>query len=335
MDNAVVQKYKSSYTAAGKDLLIHTLVTGSSYYLLWYLRNSILSILTVPLLSLLLVKTFIIFHDCGHNSYTPSKTVNTILGSLLGSVVVTPYSWNFVHATHHVSSGRMNNEYGFAHMDVLATFNQYKHMSIAKKRLIQCIFSPYVLFPFVSNVLFMIYNRIYILNFLLVNCMNTPSLSYLLFDQLLHNLGIGLIMFAYYYCEILPHCLIATAISGTLGTLLFFNQHTYNTPYIVENEAWTMRESGLKGSSFIQIPWYLKYFTGGIEYHHIHHYNSKIPGYNLQALHEEVVQTSDVFDQVVKLSMRDCYKNMWLSVYDEDAKRYITFAEADTRLESK
>ena len=121
-------------------------------------------------------------------------------------------------------------------------------------------------------------------------------------------------------------------IGSSCGTLLFFNQHTFNPPYVVNNENWNMKDSGINGSSFIQIPYLLKYFTGNIEYHHIHHMNSKIPGYNLQAYHEEVVSKSNIFENVVKLSMNDCYNNLWLVLYDEDKTKYITFEEADTEI---
>jgi len=101
---------------------------------------------------------------------------------------------------------------------------------------------------------------------------------------------------------------------------------------VVSNKEWSYKDSGLVGSSFIQIPYFLKYFTMGIEYHHIHHMNAKIPGYNLHKYHEEVISKSNMFDNVVKLSMTDCYNNLWLVLYDEDKKRYITFAEADEEI---
>ena len=121
-------------------------------------------------------------------------------------------------------------------------------------------------------------------------------------------------------------------IFGFIIFSIFHNQHTYNPSYVIENEKWSQRDSGILGSSFIQIPYFLKYFFMGIEYHHIHHINSKIPGYNLQKYHEEVVSKSNMFDNVVKLSMKDCYNNLWLVLYDEDKKRYITFKEADEEI---
>jgi omega-6 fatty acid desaturase (delta-12 desaturase) len=114
-----------------------------------------------------------------------------------------------------------------------------------------------------------------------------------------------------------------------LGFILFHNQHTFNPPYIVNNESWNMKNSGLLGSSFIQIPIFLKYFSGGIEYHHIHHINAKIPGYNLQKYHEEVVSTSNLFDNIVKLSMVDCYNNLKLRLFSEKKNRYIRLDEVE------
>ena len=41
---------------------------------------------------------------------------------------------------------------------------------------------------------------------------------------------------------------------------IFHNQHTYNPSYVVKNEQWSQRDSGIFGSSFIQVPYFLKYF---------------------------------------------------------------------------
>jgi omega-6 fatty acid desaturase (delta-12 desaturase) len=175
-------------------------------------------------------------------------------------------------------------------------------------------------------------NRFHVLYFFIHKYVNIPSIPQLLAEQLFNNIGVAATLYMYYQLGILPHFLVSNFVMFSIGTILFFNQHTYNPPYITDSDSWSMRDSGLKGSSFIQIPWYLKYFTGGIEYHHIHHYNSKIPNYNLRTLHDEVVSTSNAFDTIVTLSMEDCYKNLWLSVYDEAANRFITFAEADERI---
>jgi omega-6 fatty acid desaturase (delta-12 desaturase) len=113
--------------------------------------------------------------------------------------------------------------------------------------------------------------------------------------------------------------------------MLFHSQHTFNPPYVVNNDSWNMKNSGLLGSSFVQVPYLLKYFTGGIEYHHIHHINSKIPGYNLQKYHEEVISKSTFFDNIVKLYMYDCYKNLKLRLYSEKHSKYIRLDEVENK----
>ena len=120
-----------------------------------------------------------------------------------------------------------------------------------------------------------------------------------------------------------------------IGMCLFHNQHTFNPPYVTDNKSWSKQDSGLKGSSFIQIPRYLKFFTYGIEYHHIHHMISTIPGYNLHLAHEYLENTEPGFKNIVKLSMKDCYNNLWLTLYDEESDRYISFKEADKMIKNK
>src|SRR6266487_7030962 len=54
------------------------------------------------------VRVFIIMHDCGHGSFTPSKLANDIIGNIAGLIVFTPYyHWRWEHAIHHTTSGNL------------------------------------------------------------------------------------------------------------------------------------------------------------------------------------------------------------------------------------
>ena len=135
-----------------------------------------------------------------------------------------------------------------------------------------------------------------------------------------------------YDFNIIYHYITISVIWMNVWGLIFHCFHTFNPSYVEVNPLWNQRNSGILGSGFIQIPVSLKYFFSGSVYHHIHHTNAKIPAYNLQKYHEEVVSKSNMFDNVVKLSMTDCYNNLWLVLYDEEKKKYITFAEADEEI---
>src|SRR5215213_5113380 len=71
---------------------------------------SVLAVLAVaPLAAGFLLRTYIMFHDCAHGSFLPSKRANAWMGRLLGVVVWTPYAkWKHDHAVHHATSGDLD-----------------------------------------------------------------------------------------------------------------------------------------------------------------------------------------------------------------------------------
>ncbi|HME03489.1 MAG TPA: fatty acid desaturase, partial [Solirubrobacteraceae bacterium] len=60
-----------------------------------------------------LVRTFILFHDCSHGSFLPSKRANEWLGVGLGLLVYSPFlRWRHDHAIHHATSGDLDRRGG-------------------------------------------------------------------------------------------------------------------------------------------------------------------------------------------------------------------------------
>ena len=333
-ESELFTKYKSSYKSAFLDLSLYTFLFSSSFYLLWLFRSTWLNVLTIPFMALMNTKTFIMFHDCGHGSYTPNKTLNYIIGSLLGVFVFTPFCWNYHHYNHHLTNGNINNNLNHKYNEtILHSLIEYKKMNRIMRFIYKIVRMPCVYYMFIQIVYFGIIQRMEVL----VHKINkrhpfSQSMQKILFDTTFSN--ISLLLFIYYLLkfEMLGIYLISTYFFAVIAMTTFHNQHTFNPPYVVNNEDWNTKNSGLLGSSFIQIPKYLKYFFSGIEYHHIHHINSKIPGYNLQKYHEDVVSKSSVFDNIVKLSMIDCYNNLSLVLYDETKNKYITCNEADEEI---
>jgi hypothetical protein len=53
-----------------------------------------------------LLRTYMVFHDCAHGSFLPSRRANVWLGTALGLVVFSPFqSWRHNHAVHHATAG--------------------------------------------------------------------------------------------------------------------------------------------------------------------------------------------------------------------------------------
>jgi omega-6 fatty acid desaturase (delta-12 desaturase) len=328
-------KYKSSYTSAFTDYSINIFLLITGHYILYRLKNNIFVYLFIPVMSLLNIKTFMSLHDCGHGSYTPNKTLNYIIGTFSGIITCTSsFNWCLDHHTHHLTAGAINNSYNYAFNETTRLkLSDYKSTSPIKKKLYKIILHPCVKFCLEPLVYYGLIQRfIYIIKKLKYKHKINESMLVIVFNHIINDCGIFVLLIMTNKIGTMSLFIMYIYISHIIGFLLFHNQHTFNPPYIVDWKEFNQRDSGLIGSSFILIPKYLKYFFGGIEYHHIHHMNSKIPGYNLHKYHEEVVGKSNMFVNVVKLSMTDCYNNLWLVSYDEEKKKYITFAEADKEI---
>ena len=109
------------------------------------------------------------------------------------------------------------------------------------------------------------------------------------------------------------------------GVLLFHWQHVFDSGYVRDASEWKIRNAAMQGSSIILVPEPLKYFTLGIEYHHIHHFRTRIPGYQIRECHETA--PAHAFDEVPVLSLREMWRSLFLQVWDDSTQSYATFAE--------
>jgi omega-6 fatty acid desaturase (delta-12 desaturase) len=233
------------------------------------------------------------------------------------------------HAVHHQTNGIIDNEQKFPFNETVSfTYSQYKRLNWFKRQLYKIVRHP-------VTVLLIGFLKFFVAeHFSFIRCGKyyNGDYSHLLFHQAFFSVSVILTQYIFYTMGVFMYYLFSFSVLAFIGFTIVHNEHTYNPSYVVGNDEWTYKDSGLSGSSFILVPRMFKYFIGGLEYHHIHHMNAKIPAYNLQAYHDEVVSKSNMFDNVVTLSVTDCYNNLWLTVYDEDKKRYITFAEADAAM---
>ena len=325
----IYNKYSATYSSSVLDLLKSCFFLGLSIFGVNYFKNSIVSLLTVPFLSLMLLRSFMIFHDCGHNSYTPNSELNYVIGTVLGTFLLSPYSWSSKHYLHHLANGNIENKYSYRWSETVQyTVKQYTELYSGYQLLYRFFRDPVMFFTVVPFFQFFIMARLYIFY---PNGYNyTTQQTYI--DCFINTIGIIVQQYIYYKYSIIIHYNIALYLTAIIGFILFHNQHTFNPAYIKKNSEWSIKESGLEGSSFITVPGCLKYFTMGIEYHHIHHCMTRIPGYNLQECHEYMSKNTKMFDNIVVLSMKDVWCNIFLTLYDESSGRYIGFTELENKV---
>ena len=292
---------------------------------LWALLqvDSVLS--TIAFLALLLpagalmVRLFILQHDCGHGSMFRSKHVNNWVGRTLGVFTLTPYDyWKRLHSSHHATSGDLERR-GKGDIDTL-TVNEYEAASRFEKLAYRLNRNPFVMFGLGPSYMFLLRHR------LPVGAMREGKTGWI--STLTTNAGILimsllLIVFVGMDAFLLIHLPIVI-IGATIGVWLFFVQHQYEATYWDKRPEWSHQDSALLGSSYYDLPKPIMWITGYIGIHHVHHLSSRIPFYQLP----NVLQAHPELLEIGRLKFMESLRCVRLALWDENNKLMISFRDA-------
>ncbi len=276
------------------------------------------ALLTLPAAGLLM-RLFMIQHDCGHGSFLPNKQGNDWLGRAIGVLTMTPYDhWRRSHAIHHASSGNLQRR-GIGDIDTL-TVSEYRARGLMARLRYRLYRNPLVMFGLGPLYTFVIENRLPF-GFMRIGWM--PWLS-----TMSTNIGIaiaaGLAMWFFgFWAFVLVH-LPTTVIAATAGVWLFYVQHQFEGTTWSEAHEWDVADSALHGSSHYDLPMPLRWFSANIGVHHVHHLSSRIPYYRLQ----QVLRDHPELRNVSRLTLWRSLACIRLALWDEAAQRMVSFREA-------
>jgi acyl-lipid omega-6 desaturase (Delta-12 desaturase) len=278
-----------------------------------------------PLLTLLLaipaagflVRVFVVFHDCAHGSMFPTRRANAWVGAVLGLFVLSPFRrWRHDHAVHHATSGDLDRR-GVGDV-VTLTVTEYRSRSWRGRLGYGLIRNPVVMFGLGPVFAMIVGPRI-------VARDARPRMrnSVLGTDVALAVLVAGL-CWLIGWRDLLIVWAPAALLAGSVGIWLFYVQHQFEDAYWQNGTDWSYADAAMRGSSYLKLPKVLQFFTGNIGLHHVHHLNSRIPNYNLQRAHD----AHPVFASVPTLSLWDGLRAVKFKLWDDQAGRLVTFAQA-------
>src|SRR5690606_4179798 len=108
--------------------------------------------------ALFLVRVFIIFHDCTHQSFFKNKKANRVLGTFTGILTHFAFSkWKRDHSIHHATSGNLDKR-GTGDVWIM-TVKEYQEASFGKRLWYRTYRNPIVMFGLGPLYLFLIQNR--------------------------------------------------------------------------------------------------------------------------------------------------------------------------------
>ena len=265
-----------------------------------------------------LVRTFIIMHDCAHGSFLPWRRVNEALGFVTGVLTLTPFAqWRRDHALHHASSGDLDRR---GHGDV-ATLTVREYLALSPMaRLKYRIFRHPAALLGVGPLHLMVNQRF--------RPRGTATGSKQLYSVWYTNIAILALIVAFSFLIGLKAVVLiylpAMYIAGAAGVWLFYVQHQFEETYWEPHQEWDYVTSAMRGSSHLDLPRVLRWFTGNIGLHHVHHLGPRIPNYNLQRCHNE----NPVFHQVTRITLAQAVSALRLSLWDEEQRKLVSFRQA-------
>jgi omega-6 fatty acid desaturase (delta-12 desaturase) len=284
------------------------------------LRVSVLLSLALVLpASGFLIRAFIVFHDCTHGSFLRSRRANNLLGGVIGLLVWLPFrGWQHEHAVHHATAGDLDRR-GIGDIKTL-TVAEYRALPSSRRIGYRLFRNPAVMFGLGWLLVLLlkprfvphgasrrIRNSVLGTNLLLAGIVGALCLTLGWRDYLLIQGPVFLV-------------------TGAVGIWLFYVQHQFEDTYWQAHADWRYDHAALQGSSYLKLPGLLRFFTGNIGFHHVHHLSVGIPNYNLQEAHEKTPR----LQAVPELRLADALRATRLKLWDEGSGRLVTFRDART-----
>jgi len=261
------------------------------------------------------VRTFIVFHDCGHGSFLPSKRANAYLGAVLGLLLFTPYAkWRHAHARHHATAGDLGRR-GVGDIRTM-TVAEYRAHSFGGRLAYRALRNPLVMLTVGPLFVMVIQPR-----FVGGGERSRLRRSVLGTDAALVALVGGLCWLLGWQAYLLVQGSVFL-LGGAAGVWLFYVQHQFEDTYWQSGGSWSYTDAALRGSSYLKLPRVLQFFTGNIGLHHVHHLSARVPNYHLQRAHDD----NAIFHNVPVLTLWQGMQAFRLKLWDPDRGRLVGFA---------
>ena len=277
----------------------------------WWWARAVASILA----ALILVRGFILYHDFMHGSILRGSRLARVIMWIFGLFLLTPpLSWRKSHNCHHANIGKT----AFSHV------GSFPVMSVEQWRAAGCWQRMYYRFARSALNIGLAYLTIFAFSITLEPLLRNPRRHW---DSLL-SIAVhgGAIVatwwfggfWAPFFAVILPF-----GLASMIGAYLFYAQHNSPDIRLIPDEEWSFHRAALASSSYIRLGRILRWITGDIGFHHVHHLNAGIPFYRLK----EAMVGIEAIDAsaVTSLMPRDILACLRLKLWDSRANRLVGF----------
>jgi len=293
-------------------LLIGSLV-GAALAPWWPLR------LAFSLLAaMFLVRTFITYHDYMHGAILSRSRVAWLLFRVYSALALTPPRyWKQSHNYHHGHVGQISiasvGAFPIMTTKMWAEASRSTRCSYRIERHPLTVLTGYV--------------TVFFFSICLLPLLKEPSRHW---DSALAMLGHAALITSLWifggFDLVFFVVLLPMTVASALGSYLFFAQHSFKRMHIISPDAWTYHRAAMESSSYMRLNRVMRWFTGNIGFHHIHHLNVRIPFYRLPETMDAIPELqAPLVTSLAPRDIRDCFQSC---LWDEDQQRMVSYREA-------
>jgi len=291
----------------------------AAMYGAWHLSIWLSLVLAVPAAGLV-VRLFIIQHDCGHGAYFRSSRANAIVGSICSLATFTPYAvWRRHHAAHHVMWNNLDHrDTGVDIYSRCLTVAEFAALPPRRRFLYRLSRHPVLIHLLVPPMVFLL---VYRLPFDTPKSWKRERRGVQFTNAALAVVFAGLILLLGWQ-RVVAVQLPVLAGASVVGVWLFSVQHRFEQSAWMRHADWSAFRAALHGCSYLRLPPILQWFTGNIGFHHIHHLLPRVPNYRLQACHEALLARQGT---VATLNLLDGLRAPSFALWDEGRQLMVPF----------
>jgi omega-6 fatty acid desaturase (delta-12 desaturase) len=282
--------------------------------------------LSVPLIAGASVRIFVLQHDCGHASLFRSKRANDAIGTMLSWWTGIPFEpWRTEHAWHHNHQGKLDKR-GVDRVNSPMTADEARQNPKAATLRSRFISLPTVM---VVGIWSLLIKRKRLVGFFPFR----PGFPNRIPDRAAQARGMLLTLAPYAAIHVSLYLALGTRVWGIIilgclagaagGALLFWVQHNFEPGFHAGGENWDFVRVAVEGSSYLRFGPVLRWFTGSIGLHHVHHLNPRIPNYRLESARRAIPALA----AVEPLSLADMRKTFTHVFWDEDRNVMVPIAD--------
>jgi omega-6 fatty acid desaturase (delta-12 desaturase) len=266
------------------------------------------------LAGLTIVRMFIIYHDYQHDAILRNSRLAAVVLEAYGLLLLTPRSiWRHAHNHHHHHNGLL-------HATGIGTFPVMTKEAFAgasRRRRFAYVVSRHPLTILAG------YATIFLYGMCVYPLLVRPRQHVDAALALLLHAALVTVLAVFAPAVLLWTLVVPFAVAMTLGSYLFYAQHNFPGARFQEGEG-DYAAAALVGSSYIPMSPTLRWFTGNIGYHHVHHLNARIPFYRLPEAMAALKELQS--PGVTTLSPLDVYRCLRLKLWDSDLQCLVSYA---------